>query len=91
MNAARFPNLANLVKKYLSITATSVPVERVFSVCSVIVSKLCASGSLSSVDSMILLAKNQVLMAGHLPEDEDEELHVVPAEAVIESDSELSD
>ena len=67
------------------------PAEWVFSVCGVIGSKLRASLSPSSVDSMISLANNQVLIAGHLPEDEDDELHVVPAEAVMESDYELSE
>lgn len=56
-NSTRFPGLAVLAQRYLSITATSVPAERVFSACGVLVNKLCSSLAPSSIDAMIFLAK----------------------------------
>ena len=60
VNGHRFPLLARLSWKYLAITATSRPVERVFSVVGLIVSRLRASLSPEHVhvDMLVFLNKN---------------------------------
>ena len=50
-----------LAKKYLAITATSTPAERVFSVAGLIVSRLRASLSPEHVDMLVFLNKNMDL------------------------------
>ena len=60
-NGHRFPLLARLARKYLAITATSTPAERVFSVAGLIVSRLRASLSPEHVDMLAFLIKNMDL------------------------------
>ena len=57
-NCTKFPRISNLAKKYLSIPATSVPSERVFSVAGLTVTKLRASLDADTVDQIIFLNKN---------------------------------
>ena len=61
VNGRRFPLLARLSRKYLAITATSTPAERVFSVAGLIVSRLRASLSPEHVDMLVFLNKNMDL------------------------------
>ena len=61
VNGHRFPLLARLSRKYLAITATSTPAERVFSVAGLIVSRLRASLSPEHVDMLVFLNKNMDL------------------------------
>lgn len=53
VNACRFPTLAVLARKYLAITATSTPAERVFSVAGLKVSRLRASLTPEHVDMLV--------------------------------------
>jgi len=55
------PTLAGLAEKYLAITATSTPAERIFSVAGLIVSQLRASLTPEHVDMLVLLNKNMGL------------------------------
>ena len=61
VNGHRFPSLARLARKYLAITATSTPAERVFSVAGLVVSHLRASLSPEHVDMLVFLNKNMDL------------------------------
>lgn len=61
VNKCRFPTLAGLARKYLAITATSTPAERVFSVAGLIVSRLRASLTPEYVDMLVFLNKNMDL------------------------------
>ena len=61
VNKGRYPTLAGLAKKYLSITATSTPAERVFSVAGLIVSRLRASLTPEHVNMLVFLNKNMDL------------------------------
>lgn len=58
VNELIFPNLAVLAKKYLSICATSVSSERLFSLSGHIVSKKRTSLSTDHVNQMVFLASN---------------------------------
>ena len=57
VNGHRFPLLAGLARKYLAITATSTPAERVFSVAGLVVSRLRASLSPEHVDMLVFLTR----------------------------------
>ena len=57
-NADRFPALASLAHKYLSIPATSTPSERVFSTSGIVVDKLRAALTAENVDTLTFLHKN---------------------------------
>ena len=54
----RFPNLASLAKKYLTILGTSIPSERVFSVAGLTVTKLRASLDPDTVNEILFLHKH---------------------------------
>ncbi|MGH0161485.1 UNVERIFIED_CONTAM: hypothetical protein FKN15_041041 [Acipenser sinensis] len=58
-NQTRFPSLAALAKSMLSIPATSIPSERVFSKAGMLVNKLCSSLKPENVDAVIFLNKNR--------------------------------
>ena len=62
-NQARYPLLAGLrvARKFLCVPATSVPAERVFSICGVVVNKLRCSLSTGSIDTPVFLCKNRFL------------------------------
>ena len=57
-NSFRYPLLSHLAKKYLSIPATSVPSERVFSTAGNIVTKKRACLDPSTVNMLVFLAEN---------------------------------
>ncbi|XP_034052383.1 zinc finger BED domain-containing protein 1-like [Gymnodraco acuticeps] len=57
-NEAKYPHVAMLAKRYLAVSATSVPSERVFSTAGDIVSASRSALSASNVDKLIFLKKN---------------------------------
>ena len=57
--AVSYPHIANLAKKYLSIPATSVPSERIFSLAGNLVTRKRALLSPENVDLLIFLKKNK--------------------------------
>ena len=57
-NHERFPRLAKIAKKLMSVTATSVPAERVFSTSGIIVNKLRSSLKPENVNILVFLNKN---------------------------------
>lgn len=59
-NEVRFPTLALLAKKYLSVPATSIPSERLFSVAGNIVTKKRASLTSEHVDILTFLHCNAI-------------------------------
>lgn len=59
-NNCKFPRLFVLARQYLSIPATSVPSERIFSCAGLIVTKLRNRLSSSVIDQIIFLNKNYV-------------------------------
>lgn len=62
VNQQRYPTLAKLAKKYLSIPASSAPSERVFSVAGLTVNKLRSSLSAEHVDILVTMHCNQDLL-----------------------------
>ena len=66
-NADRFPALASLAHKYLSVPATSAPSERVFSAAGNVVDKLRAALTAENVDALVFLHKNAEVL-GHEPD-----------------------
>ncbi|KAL3066090.1 hypothetical protein OYC64_016103 [Pagothenia borchgrevinki] len=57
-NEAKYPHVAMLAKRYLAVSGTSVPSERVFSTAGDIVSASRSALSASNVDKFIYLGKN---------------------------------
>ena len=57
-NCGVFPNVAKLAQQYLCVPASSVPSERVFSLCGCIVNKKWASLAPENVDILVFLNKN---------------------------------
>lgn len=57
-NRCRFPLMANLAKKYLCVTATSTPSERVFSASGNIITPLRSLLTPEKVNQLVFLAKN---------------------------------
>ena len=57
-NCGIFPNVAKIAKQYLCVPASSVPSERVFSLCGCIVNKKRASLAPENVDMLVFLNKN---------------------------------
>ena len=55
---SKFPNLANLAKKYLCICGTGVPLERVFSSAGHIANNLRNRLTLDNVNKLVFLSKN---------------------------------
>ena len=60
-NEHRFPGLSTLARRYLSVPATSVPSERIFSAAGRLVTKLRNGLSPAHIDASIFLAVNSVL------------------------------
>ena len=58
MSQTRYPKLASLAKQYLSIPATSVPSERVFSIAGLTVSRLRANLDKDTVNEILFLNKH---------------------------------
>lgn len=61
VNASRYPHLSQLARRYLSVPATSVPSERIFSAAGRLVTKLRSRLSPSHVDAAIFLSVNSML------------------------------
>ena len=59
-NSLQFPNLAKLAKRYLCVSAISVPAEQVFSVAGEVINKKRFSLKPENVDMLIFLNKNCV-------------------------------
>ena len=57
-NECKFPRLAKLAQRFLSVPATSIPAERTFSVAGLAVSNLRTNLDPDSVDQIIFLNKN---------------------------------
>ncbi|XP_065187650.1 E3 SUMO-protein ligase ZBED1-like [Sycon ciliatum] len=66
-NAARFPRLAPLARKYLCIPATSVASERVFSFAGQIVDKRRSKLSAEMIDAQVFLHKNAHIIDVRVP------------------------
>lgn len=64
-NHGQYPNLTNLAKIYLCVSATSVPAERVFSTAGLIVNSQRSSLSTANVDMLIFLNKNHEILVLH--------------------------
>ena len=60
-NHHRFPRLADLARRYLSVPATSVPSERIFSNAGLLVNKLRCNLTPAHVDAAIFLSMNKML------------------------------
>ena len=75
LNEGRFPKLASLAKEYLSLPATEVPCERVFSAAGLTISRLRASLDGDTADKLLFLNKNaRSLFKSALPAVQDEEV-----------------
>ena len=61
-NANRFPRLAVLARRYLSIPATSTPSERVFSVAGIVVDKRRCALSAEMINALVFLHRNWQLL-----------------------------
>eukprot|EP00117_Sycon_ciliatum_P005371 scpid60508/ scgid5098/ Zinc finger BED domain-containing protein 1; Putative Ac-like transposable element; dREF homolog len=61
VNHHRFPHVAEVARRYLSASATSVPSERVFSSAGLLVNKLRCRLSPAHVDAVIFLNMNKML------------------------------
>ena len=59
-NENRYPELSRVAKAYLSIPATPIPAERVFSAAGVLVSRLHTRSLPAHVDMLLFLNKNMV-------------------------------
>ena len=57
-HSEQYPNLCELAMKYLSVPATSVPAERVFSTAGLVVNRLRARLTSEHVDMLVFLRKN---------------------------------
>ncbi len=55
---SRYPQIGNLARRYLSIPATEVTSERIFSAAGLTITKLIAALDLGTVDMLIFLHKN---------------------------------
>eukprot|EP00117_Sycon_ciliatum_P006073 scpid76706/ scgid9762/ Zinc finger BED domain-containing protein 1; Putative Ac-like transposable element; dREF homolog len=102
-NAYRFPNLAQLARRYLGVPGSSVPSERVFSAAGLLVTELRNGLSPAHIDASIFLACNATLPSArfHLQpqssqppvvniddEDDDGDEYYLPLPEVVEDDSE---
>lgn len=59
-NELKFPTIAHVARRVLSVPATSVPSERIFSAAGLLINKLRNRLSSSLVDNIIFLNKNKV-------------------------------
>lgn len=60
-NESRFPTIAKIARRYLCVTATSVPSERVFSAAGLVINNKRCSLTPENADMLIFLSKNVII------------------------------